>query len=266
MNDVNNTPVLSVRNLSKRFVLHERGQTIQAFEDLSFDAGLSSLTALVGASGSGKSSALKCVYRTYLPQAGAIDYLTADGRCVDLATADEPEVLALRQTEVRLVSQFLRVLPRQTTRQVVARPLVCSGVEREQAEVMAQQVIDRIGLPRRLWDLPPATFSGGERQLVNFAQALVMQPRLLLLDEPTASLDVRSTEQIVEVIEGLKAMPIAMVAVFHNRQIVQRLADKVVTIEGGVVWETGKDQQAVAVGGLGALGSPSAAGSMNQEV
>jgi len=254
MNDANDAWVLSVKNLSKRFVLHERGQTIQAFEDLSFDAHLSSLTALVGASGSGKSSALKCVYRTYLPQTGTIDYLAADGRRVDLASIDEPDVLTLRRSEIRLVSQFLRVLPRQTTRQVVARPLIYSGVQREQAEAMAQRVIDRIGLPRRLWDLPPATFSGGERQLVNFAQALVMQPRLLLLDEPTASLDARSTDQIVEVIEGLKALPIAMVAVFHSRRIVERLAEQVVTITGGVVWEAGagagdgESHQSVAVG------------------
>lgn len=231
-------PVLKVVGLAKRFTVHERGQTIQAFEDLQFNAHLGSLTAMVGASGSGKSSALKCVYRTYLPDSGEVLYTTAQGRYVDLASCDEQAVLSLRQNEVRLVGQFLKALPRKTAVQVVARPLLELGVAPDQAMQEAKAMLQRVNLPTRLLDLAPSTFSGGERQLVNLARELVVKPRLLLLDEPTASLDPKSTDRMVDVIASLKHEQIAMIAVFHNPKIVQTLSDQTVTIAGGVVWDT----------------------------
>lgn len=230
--------VLEVNGLAKRFMLHERGQTIQAFEGLDFHANLGSLTAMVGASGSGKSSALKCVYRTYLSDCGEILYSTSKGQCVDLAVCDEQAILSLRHEEIRLVGQFLKALPRKSAVQVVARPLLEQGVEPEHAMEQAREMLKRVNLPGRLFDLAPSTFSGGERQLVNLARELVVRPRLLLLDEPTASLDPKSTDRMVEVIASLKGEQIAMIAVFHNKRIVQTLADHTVTIEGGVVWDS----------------------------
>ena len=214
-------PVLEVSGLAKRFTLHERGQTIQAFEGLAFSAHLGSLTAMVGASGSGKSSALKCVYRTYLPDAGEILYTTSTGQCIDLAACDEQAILSLRHQEIRLVGQFLKALPRKSAIQVVARPLLEQGVEQSQAMDQAREMLNRVNLPERLLDLAPSTFSGGERQLVNLARELVVRPRLLLLDEPTASLDPKSTDRMVEVIASLKDEQIAMIAVFHNKRIVE---------------------------------------------
>lgn len=231
-------PILQVTGLAKRFTLHERGQTIQAFKGLAFQASLGSLTAMVGASGSGKSSALKCVYRTYLPDAGEILYTDSEGACTDLACCDEQTILALRQKEIRLVGQFLKALPRKSAVEVVARPLREQGVESDLAMQQAREMLQRVNLPSRLFDLAPSTFSGGERQLVNLARELVVKPRLLLLDEPTASLDPRSTDQMVEVIASLKHEKIAMIAVFHNKRIVETLADHTVTIEGGVVWDS----------------------------
>ncbi|MEM6853068.1 MAG: ATP-binding cassette domain-containing protein [Planctomycetota bacterium] len=228
--------VLEVRRLAKRFTLHERQRTIQAFEGLSFSAHTHHLAAMVGASGSGKSSALKCIYRTYVSDWGAILYRAQDGRTVDLATADERTVLDLRRNEVRFVSQFLKSLPRKTALQVVARPLVEQGVNHEKAMQHAREALERVNLPARLHELPPSTFSGGERQLVNLARALAVRPRLLLLDEPTASLDPRSTGRMVEIIRSLKEEPIAILAVFHNPQIVRSLADSTVRIAGGITW------------------------------
>jgi len=236
--DSETTATLDVRGLTKRFVLHERGRTIEAFGDLSFEAWAGELTAFVGPSGSGKSSVLRCVYRTYLPDAGRIVYRAQSGATVDLATAREQEVIALRRTEIRLVSQFLHALPRQPARGVVATPLVEIGHDPAEADDRAVAMLERVGLPRRLWDVPPATFSGGERQLVNIGRALIARPRLLLLDEPTASLDPASTAEIVDVIDSLKrssdGLGITLVAVFHDRAIVARLADKVIEMQGGV--------------------------------
>ena len=230
-------PVLEAVGLAKRFTLHERERTIQAFDDLAFSAHAGSMTVLTGASGSGKSTALKCIYRTYLADAGQVLYRTAGDEMVDLAQADEQTILELRRHEIRFVSQFLKTLPRKSAAQVVARPLLEQGHAPDDAAPLARAALERVNLPERLFDLPPNTFSGGERQLVNLARALAVRPRLLLLDEPTASLDPRSTDRMVEVIASLKDEPIAMIAVFHDAAISRRLADNTVPIDGGITWD-----------------------------
>jgi alpha-D-ribose 1-methylphosphonate 5-triphosphate synthase subunit PhnL len=230
-------PVLAVRGLSKQFRLHALGTTVQAFQDVNLDVIAGRFTGLVGASGSGKSSVLKCIYRIYLPTSGTVTYRTAQGERIDLAHADDQTVLDLRRTEVRFVSQFLHTMPRQSTRDVVAAPLIENGLSIEEGLERAEQTLARIGVPQAMWDLPPLTFSGGERQLVNMARALVVRPRLLLLDEPTASLDPASTRRIIEEIERLKAEGIALIGVFHDRALMQRLADERIEMPGGMTWE-----------------------------
>jgi alpha-D-ribose 1-methylphosphonate 5-triphosphate synthase subunit PhnL len=192
---------------------------------------------LAGASGSGKSSILKCLYRMYLPTAGQILYRAQTDEIVDLAVVDDQAILELRRREIRFVSQFLHTLPRQSARDVVATPLIENGLSVEESRERAMQTLTRIGVPTGLWDLPPATFSGGERQLVNMARALVVRPRLLLLDEPTASLDPTSTQQIVAEIERLKAEGVALIGVFHDRSLMNRLADDRRELAGGMTWE-----------------------------
>ncbi len=226
--------ILNVEGLSKRFVNHERQQQLQAFEDVSFSAESGDLVALVGSSGSGKSSILKCIYRTYLPTRGRIFYRTRSDHTVDLAAAADAVVLQYRRTEIRFVRQFLRVLPRRSALQTIEITLREYGKELAECQAMARDYLDRVGLPRNLWNLPPNTFSGGERQLLNLAQALAVEPRLLLLDEPTASLDPRSAEQVLQLIETLKRDDLAIIGVFHDRSIVERLADQTVAITGGL--------------------------------
>lgn len=225
-----NAPVLTVTKLGKRFTLHHAGRILPSVEDVSFTVDAGELVALVGPSGSGKSTILKCIHRTYLPLGGSIVLHREDGD-LDLARADEATVLACRRSDLAFVTQFLHVLPRQSTLDVVARPLLVQGIDREAARARAAEQLERFALPRRLWDIPPATFSGGEKQRVNLARSLVTRPRLLLLDEPTASLDPAATHRVVEAIRSLKGGSIGLLAVFHDPALVEALADRVVTLQ-----------------------------------
>jgi alpha-D-ribose 1-methylphosphonate 5-triphosphate synthase subunit PhnL len=144
---------------------------------------------------------------------------------VDLASASEARITLLRRREIGFVTQFLHCLPRLTTLDVVARPLLKQGVPRIKAHARAAEVLGLLGLPEQLWDVAPATFSGGERQRVNIARSFAQLPRLILLDEPTASLDAVSRDQVIGLIEATRQRGVAIVAIFHDTGIADRLAD-----------------------------------------
>lgn len=222
--------ILTIENYAKTFRLHERNKLIPSASQVNLSVYPGKLTALIGPTGAGKSSVLKGVYRTYLPSAGRILYRTAAGEVVDLAQADEHRMLELRKNEIGFVTQFLHCLPRKSALDVVAEPLFARAVPTEEARSRAADLLAQLAVPSHLWNVPPATFSGGEKQRVNLARGLIAQPRLLLLDEPTASLDPATTERVVAHLETLKGGGIAMLAIFHHPDLVQRLADSVVAL------------------------------------
>lgn len=223
--------MLKVENFSKTFMLHEQGKPLPSSQDVNLVAFSGQLTALIGPTGAGKSTVLKGIYRTYLPSSGKMLFTTTSGQVVDLASADEHQILALREQEIGFVTQFLHTLPRQKTEDVVAMPLLKKGMDKQQAKQEAQAMLSRLNLPERLWSISPATFSGGERQRVNLARGLLARPRLLLLDEPTASLDPVTTDRVVEMIGEMKQTGTAMIAIFHDMKLVERLADQVVSLK-----------------------------------
>ena len=223
-------PILKVENFSKSFVLHEQGLVIPSSHGVNLEAFSGRLTALIGPTGSGKSSVLKGIYRTYLPGSGKILYRTSSGHVVDLAQIEEHQILELRKTEIGFVTQFLHALPRQSTEDVVAQPLYYRGIAREEGRSRAREMLTAVNLSERLWGISPSTFSGGEKQRVNLARGLIAKPRLLLLDELTASLDPKTTDLVVDLIEDIKKEDIAIVAIFHHPELVDRLADYVVEL------------------------------------
>jgi alpha-D-ribose 1-methylphosphonate 5-triphosphate synthase subunit PhnL len=235
---MNSKQVLSVEGFAKQFVLHEQGITIPSAQALSLEVFEQSLTALIGPTGAGKSSVLKGIYRSYLPSSGKILYRCRQGNIEDLASADEHRIIELRRDEIGFVTQFLHFLPRQSTQDVVAQPLIKQGVSIDDARQRARAILARMNLPERLWNISPATFSGGEKQRVNLARGLLAKPRLLLLDEPTASLDPDTTERVVDLIEELKNEGVAMLAIFHQPALVERLADYVVEMKAPLLTES----------------------------
>jgi alpha-D-ribose 1-methylphosphonate 5-triphosphate synthase subunit PhnL len=243
-------PIVRLRGASKRIRLHILGQRIvEPFRDVSFDAYPGELVAIVGASGSGKSSVVKAIHRTYLTTEGAIFYRCGDGTAVDLARLPDPELVALRRREIGYVSQFLRAEPRTPALDVVAMPLLRRGVEREDAYARARALLEELSVPRDLWSSYPTLFSGGEQQRIGIARALIGQPRLLLADEPTSALDGRNVARAIEAIGRAVRDGTTVVGVFHDVGLVRRLADRVVLMEDGRVTQQGRpDEVAIPAG------------------
>jgi alpha-D-ribose 1-methylphosphonate 5-triphosphate synthase subunit PhnL len=230
--------MLNVAGLRKTFHLHGLGgKVIQALTDVRFSQPEGTILGLSGRSGSGKSTLMKCVYRTYLPTAGSIVYREGNGQVTDLAAAAEHEVLRLRRGEITYCSQFLSVIPRVPAVDVVAEPLLRRGVEMDEARSVVRGGFERLGLGRELWDAYPSTFSGGEQQRVNILRALVARPRLLLLDEPTASLDRETKDAVIGMILELKSAGTSMLLITHDAYTMDRLAGQRLHLENGMVEE-----------------------------
>jgi alpha-D-ribose 1-methylphosphonate 5-triphosphate synthase subunit PhnL len=218
--------MLEVRNLKKEFQMHIQGnKKIVSFEGVSFDVQPREFLAIIGPSGIGKSSLLKCIYRTYLPTSGDICYTTQNRETLNLTTADDHQILYLRSRELGYVSQFFHVIPRVSTLNVIVDALTSRGHDPKESEEKAKDYLARVGIPPSLWGMYPSTFSGGEKQRINIVQALITEPRLLLLDEPTASLDPHTKQEVVKLIRDLKQKGTAMIGIFHDYDTMEQLAD-----------------------------------------
>ncbi|MDR3474683.1 MAG: phosphonate C-P lyase system protein PhnL [Devosia sp.] len=221
---------LIVRNVAKSFTMHLRdGLVLPVVSGVNFEVDAGECVVLGGPSGAGKSSLLKMVYGNYAVDAGEI-LLAHRGRTVDLATADPRTVIAVRRDTIGYVSQFLRTVPRVAAVDVVAEPLVVRGADKDIARARARDLLARLNLPERLWSLPPATFSGGEQQRVNVARGFITDHAVLLLDEPTASLDATNRAVVVAMIEEKKQAGTALLGIFHDDDVRAEVADRVVDV------------------------------------
>lgn len=224
------TVTLEIRGLSKTFIMHlQGGVRLPVVDRVAFRVPAGSCVVLGGPSGAGKSSILKMIFGNYRADSGEI--LLRRGRStVDLATAEPRQVMALRKHAIGYVSQFLRAVPRVPTIDVVAEPLAANGTPRNEARSRAADLLRRLNISERLWDLPPATFSGGEQQRVNIARGFLPDLPVLLLDEPTASLDAVNRAVVVDLIAAKKNGGTAIVAIAHDDEVRNAIADQVVDI------------------------------------
>ncbi|CAN5702887.1 ATP-binding cassette domain-containing protein [soil metagenome] len=229
-------PLLSVRDLHKSFTLHTiDGRTVHALSGVDLDVAAGEHVALAGSSGAGKSSLLKCIYRTYLPDRGQVLLRTADGEVADLTRLGDRALADLRGHEIGYVSQFLRAEPRRSTLDVVARAGVGRGMAWSDARHAAADALRRLNIGADLWEVHATVLSGGEKQRVNLAAAVIEPPRVLLLDEPVSALDPANREAALTLIGELAHAGVAVLAVFHDLDAMARLATRVVLMEDGRV-------------------------------
>jgi alpha-D-ribose 1-methylphosphonate 5-triphosphate synthase subunit PhnL len=221
---------LKVSNLEKTFTMHLRGGlTLPVMRGASLHVDAGECVVLGGPSGIGKSSILKMIYGNYAVDGGNIEILH-DGEMHDIATATPRQVLEIRRRTLGYVSQFLRTVPRVGALEIVAEPLTARGTPIDRAREIAARMLARLNLPEALWQLPPATFSGGEQQRVNIARGFITDHPVLLLDEPTASLDAANRAVVVEMIREKKEKGVALLGIFHDEDVRARVADRIVDV------------------------------------
>ena len=224
------TAMIEIENAEKTFIMHlQGGVELPVVRGVSFQVKAGECVVLSGPSGAGKSSILKMIFGNYRSDGGRIG-IRHDGAVIDLATAEPREILSVRRATIGYVSQFLRAVPRVATIDVVAEPLVVNGMARAEARERAGELLRRLNIPERLWALPPSTFSGGEQQRVNIARGFISDLPVLLLDEPTASLDAANRAVVVALIDEKKRADVTMVAIVHDDEIRHLIADRVVDV------------------------------------
>lgn len=218
--------MIDLNDVSKTFTLHNQGgATIEVLSNVSLSVAAGECVALTGVSGAGKSTLMRMIYGNYRAEAGSI---RIGG--VDLVQAAPREVIALRREVLGYVSQFLRVVPRVPTLDVVAEPLRAVGIGAEKAQARAETLLRKLNIPERLWSLSPTTFSGGEQQRVNIARGFAHAYPAMLLDEPTASLDAANREVVLSLIEEAKARGAAIIGIFHDEAARARVCDREVDV------------------------------------
>jgi len=223
-------PVIEVTGLAKAFTLHQQHgvvlNVLNVLEALDFSVLPGECLILHGPSGAGKSTLLRTLYGNYLPKAGSSIRLLHDGQFVEMVGAEPRMTLAVRRATLGYVSQFLRTIPRVNCLNVVMEPALARGVEHAQAQQRAQALLLRLGIPESLWSLAPNTFSGGEQQLVNIARSFMVHWPILLLDEPTASLDEVNRNVVIELIAEARAAGSALIAISHDTATRDAIADR----------------------------------------
>ena len=228
-------PILDMKGVSKSFTLHhQNGAVLPVFDDVNLSVTAGECVVLDGPSGMGKSTLLKLIYANYRATAGQILVKQSDDALLDVTHASPRQLLAMRQHTVGYVSQFLRVIPRVSALDVVAEPLFEDAMGDPQALAAAREMasswLERLRIPQRLWPLPPATFSGGEQQRVNIARNLIKPKPLVLLDEPTASLDAANTRTVMDLIREARERGAALVGIFHDAHVGEAVATRRVPV------------------------------------
>lgn len=225
--------MLSARGVAKTFTLHTQGgQRIAALDGIDLDVSRGECVVLVGPSGAGKSTLLRCLYGNYLATTGSIGLRDAHApdQVLSITGAQPHDIMRVRRDVIGYVSQFLRVIPRVSTLDLVAEPLIARGVAHDEAIERASALLARLNIPKRLWPLAPATFSGGEQQRVNIARGLIAGHPVLLLDEPTASLDAENRDVVADLVVDARKRGTAIVGIFHDEDTRAKVATRLLAL------------------------------------
>lgn len=223
--------MLSMKNVTKDFVIHNQGGIkITPIKDITFEVKRNEIFCLTGQSGTGKSTILKMIYGAYRVTKGNI-YLKINGEKYNISDCQIYEILEIRKKYISYISQFLQILPRTTALQYVSAPLLEKRADKKEAEEKAKEMLSFFNIKKKLFNLSPLSFSGGEQQRVNIARGLIENKPLLLLDEPTASLDVKNKERVIKKIKQYKENGGTLIGIFHDEKLKKELSDRIFDVK-----------------------------------
>lgn len=218
--------MIELKDISKSFRLYTQNSAkITVFKDVNLTVNRGELVAFTGKSGSGKTTLMKMIYGNYLPSKGSILVDKTDITKINLQ-----DLIQIRNHKMGYISQFLRVIPRVSTMNIVSDSLIKLGSEKEDALAQASELLNFLDIPRKLWNLSPLTFSGGEQQRINIARAMICNYPYFLLDEPTASLDNKNIEKVITLIDKLKKNGCTIIGIFHDEMIRNEIADREIDV------------------------------------
>ncbi len=230
--DSDGTPVLvRVVHMTKQFVIG--AQVIEVLKDVDLTLGVGEMVTIIGASGAGKSTLLHCLGTLDLPSSGKILF---DG--VDIVELPPPELARFRNRTIGFVFQFHHLLPEFSALENVMMPALVARMPVREARSRAEHMLESVRMSHRLAHRP-GELSGGEQQRVAIARALVMQPKLLLADEPTGNLDTRTSEEVHELLFQLnESQRITMLVVTHNMDLARQMPLKIRMADGRLIGDT----------------------------
>jgi putative ABC transport system ATP-binding protein len=224
---MNETPVIQLDGVSRSFVLGD--EEVHALDDVSLSIGRGEYIAVMGPSGSGKSTLLNILGLLDRPSAGR--YLLDGTDTTQLPDARQAEV---RHRKIGFVFQFFHLVGRLTAFENVELPLILAGVAVNERRRRVQSALDELGLSDRAQHRPDQ-LSGGQRQRVAIARAAIMEPEVLLADEPTGNLDSASGADVIDILEELNARGITLIVVTHDADLGARARRMVRFMDGRVL-------------------------------
>ena len=218
--------MIRLEKLSRKF--HVGNQVVHALDEVDLEINPNDYVSIMGVSGSGKSTLLNILGLLDTPTSG--DYILSG---INTSKMDDDEMAGIRSTKIGFIFQSFHLIPRLTAFENIEMPMILSGINPNERSIKVNSALEKVDLTDRS-DHKPEQLSGGQRQRVAIARSIVMEPDVLLADEPTGNLDTTSGNEVVKLIEELNLAGLTLIVVTHDREMGER-SNRLIELRDGKI-------------------------------